>query len=47
MQGGRQMRLDEMWGQGRNNRPAPPAPVQPSPGMVQVKFEMSLNINNI
>ena len=42
--GGRQMRLDEMWGQGgqvgqaagRNGRPAAPAPAQPSPAMIQV-----------
>jgi len=41
--GGRQMRLDEMWGQGRNNRPAPAAPVQPSPGMVQALMDMGFS----
>jgi len=42
--GGRQMRLDEMWGQGANRRAAQamaaPAPVQPSPVMVQALTDM-------
>jgi len=46
--GGRQMRLDEMWGQGgqggqaggRNGRPAAPAPAQPSPAMIQTLTDM-------
>jgi len=42
--GGRQMRLDELWGQGggRNGRGGggPPPPVQPSPAMVQALTDM-------
>lgn len=39
--GGRQMRMDEMWAQGANIRAAPaPAPVQPSPVMVQALTDM-------
>jgi len=45
MQGGRQMRLDEMWGQARNNRNnrPPAAPVQPSPTMVQALMDMGFS----
>lgn len=45
MQGGRQMRLDEMWGQARNNRNNRPAaaPVQPSPAMVQALMDMGFS----
>jgi len=44
--GGRQMRLDELWGQGgvRNGRGGggggPPPPVQPSPAMIQALTDM-------
>ena len=44
--GGRQMRLDELWGRGgvRNGRGGgaggPPPPVQPSPAMIQALTDM-------